>query len=102
MAEGLRHRPTRPGVGGIALMENCETRGEFEIREIRIEQPELTGRQKSLVNHGPRRERAKISAGLAFRFDALPEKEKQTFEISAGLLHAEKALANGRLSGKRT
>ena len=52
MPEGLRHRPTRLRVCGIALMENREARREFGVREIGIKLAELPGRQQPFINYG--------------------------------------------------
>ena len=49
-AEGLRQPPGREGVGGIALVEDRESRDEALVQQVRVERRALLGEEHPLVD----------------------------------------------------
>ncbi len=80
-AEGLRHRPARLGVGGVALMENREQTFKIGVAQVGVKRGELKWREQSFVNHDATGERTEISSGGSCRLGFLPETEEKKFKI---------------------
>ena len=65
-AERVREVPGGEGVGGVALMDERDRRGEVGIGEVGIELLHLRREEKSLVDDGARRQRADVGALCRF------------------------------------
>ena len=63
VAEGLGELPRRAGVGGVALMENGEGRGEIRSGEIGIKRAQLERSEQTFIDEHARRERTEVKAG---------------------------------------
>ena len=89
---GMRQRPGREGVGGEALVHQCQRTGEFRIVQVGIIGAELVGEEHALVDHGAARNRNRVIAGgapLAHRVDAsrngLAQEVEPALELVLGI-----------------
>src|ERR1700723_682683 len=100
-SERLRELPRRAGVGGIALVKNCEGRDEILAGQVRVKSGELQRREQSFIYKRLRRQRAKINSGERAGFYTLAHQEKLALQIRRGILRGEKALPNQRQGSQR-
>ncbi len=100
--ERLCQRPTREGVGRIALVIDAEVRNEAAVTQIRIEGIDVLGKEHALVDHRTARHRADVEIldrfGKHGFLDATTDRVKVDLELFFAdiIAHADQDLLDFR------